>query len=70
MQNKINQDNILKNCTMKSIHVWANFINKVNEQIKFKLRISDAKLKTPLSEEDKPVSSRNLKIHYFEKKIW
>ena len=46
--------------------VWANFINKINEKIEFELRNSDTKLKIRLSEEDKSVSSRNLKIHYFE----
>ena len=46
--------------------VWANFINKINEKIEFELRNSDEKLKIRLSEEDKTVSSRNLKIHYFK----
>ena len=41
--------------------VWANFINKINEKIEFELRNSNAKLKIQLSEEDKSVSSRNLK---------
>ena len=53
--------------------VWANFINKINEKIEFELRNSDKKLKIRLSEEDKTVSSRNLKIHYFEvffSEIW
>ena len=42
--------------------VWANFINN----IEFGFRNSDKKLKIRLSEEDKTVSSRNLKIRYFE----
>ena len=46
--------------------VWANLINKINEKIEFELRHSETKLKIQLSEEDKTVSSRNLKIHYFE----
>ena len=40
--------------------VWENFIN---EQIEFELRSIDKKLKIHLFEEDKTVSSRNLKIH-------
>ena len=46
--------------------VWENFINKINEIIEFELRNSDKKLKLRLSEEDKTVSSRNMKIYYFE----
>ena len=46
--------------------VWANFINKFNEKIEFEFRNSGRKSKIRLSEEDKTVSSRNLKIHYFE----
>ena len=46
--------------------VWAYFINKINEKIEFELRNSINKLKIQLSEEDKTVSSRNLKKHYFE----
>ena len=46
--------------------VWANFIKRIIEQIEFELRNSDEKLKIQLSEEDKTVSSRNLKIHYFD----
>ena len=46
--------------------VGANFINKINEKIEFELRNSDKKLKIQISEEDKTVISRNLKIHYFE----
>ena len=46
--------------------VWANFINKINEQIEFELRNSDNKLKIQLSEENEIVSSNNLKIHYFK----
>ena len=49
---------------IKSIHVgvWAKFINKINEKIEFELGNSHKKLKIRLSEEDKTVSSRNLKI--------
>ena len=50
---------------MKSIHVWANFINKFNEKIEFEHIISDTKLKIPLSEEDKTVSSRNTILKFF-----
>ena len=46
--------------------VWANFINKINEKIEFELRNSDNKLKIRLSEEDKTLGSRNLKIHQLE----
>ena len=46
--------------------VWANFTNRIKEKIEFELRNSDKKLKIQLSEEDKTVSSRNLKIHDFE----
>ena len=46
--------------------VSANFINKIDEKIEFELRNSNNKLKIRLSEEDKTVSSRNLKIRYFE----
>ena len=46
--------------------VSANFINKIDEKIEFELRNRDTKLKIRLSEEDKTVSSKNLKIHYFE----
>ena len=46
--------------------VWANFLNEINEKIKYELRNIDKKLKIRLSEENKTVSSRNLKIRYFE----
>ena len=36
------------------------------KKIKFEIRNSDKKIKIQLSEEDKTVSFRNLKIHYFE----
>ena len=50
--------------------VWANFINKINDKIGFGLRNSDNKLKIQPSEEDKTVSFRDLKIHYFFSDIW
>ena len=74
-QKKINQDNeltVLKNRTLELQYkvfiwgVWVNFLNKINEKIEFELRNSNNKLKIRLSEEDKTVSSRNLKIRYFE----
>ena len=46
--------------------VWVNFINKINEQIKFELRNIHKQIKIWLFEEDKTLSSRNLKIYYFE----
>ena len=63
---------VLKNCTLELQYkvfiwgVWVNFLNKINEKIEFELRNSNNKLKIRLSEEDKTVSSRNLKIRYFE----
>ena len=60
----------MKNCTLELQYklfmwgVWANSINKINEKIEFELRNNDKKLKNLLSEEDKTVSSRNLKIYY------
>ena len=51
-----------------TVEQWGEITN-----YKFELRYSAKKLKMQLSEEDKTVSYRNLKIHYFEKNfidIW
>ena len=53
--------------------VWANFINKINEQVEFELRNINKKLKVRLFEEDTTLCSRILKIHYFDvffREIW
>ena len=63
---------VLKNRTLElqlKVFMWgvrANFIKKNNEKIEIELRNRDNKSKIRLSEEGKTVSSRNLKIRYFE----